>query len=201
MSEEAALDPVPLAATKPPGRRAEIQFYVAKGEREYGPFRQSDLLAMLQSGEITKRDLVYYDGLGEWAPIEKVFVIQEQLIHFMDEGQEPEVVLEVYNIISDMLGAGEDIYYIAHQGKRFLRAHRDVVTVTNKRLLVLKYHITSHEVEDYLWTNVVSVQAKEGLMGNVFAVRLSSDHVIEVDDLPHAQINKLIQLSQEMRSG
>lgn len=178
----------------------QIQFYVAKDGQEFGPHDQTEILAMLQTGELDKKDLVFYDGLGEWQPIEGVFDIQEQLTHFMDEGQEPEVVVEVYNIISELLGAGEELYYIAHQRKKFLRAHRDVVSVTNKRLLVLKYHLTSHEVEDYLWGNIVSVNTKEGMMGNVFSLRLTSDHVIEVDGLPHAQIARLVQLSQEMRS-
>ena len=180
--------------------QSHVQFYVAKDGQEYGPHDQTEILAMLQTGELDKTDLVYYDDLGNWKPIESVFEIQEQLIHFMDEGQEPEVVVEVYNIISELLGAGEELYYIAHQRKKILRSHRDVITATNKRLLVLKYHLTSHEVEDYLWSNILSVNSKEGMMGNVFSFRLTSDHVIEVDGLPHAQIAKLVQLSQEMRS-
>lgn len=178
----------------------EIQFYVAKDSHEYGPHDQTEILAMLQTGELAKTDHVFYHGLGEWQPIDSVFDIQEQLIHFMDEGQEPEVVVEVYNLISELLGSGEQLYYIAHQRKKFLRSHRDVITATNKRLLVIKYHLTSHEVEDYLWSNIISVNTKEGIMGNLFSIRLTNDHVIEVDGLPHAQIAKLVQLSQEMRS-
>ena len=175
------------------------QFFVSKHDQEFGPYDESQILAMLQTGELAKKDLCFYEGLGDWQPIEDVFEIQEQLIHFMDEGQEAEVVVQVYNILSEMLSGDEEIYYIAHQRKKFLRAHRDVVAVTNRRLLALTYHLTSHDVDDYLWSSVVSVHAKEGLMGNVFAVRLANDRVVEVDDLPHAQIAKLVQLAQEMR--
>ena len=199
-------DPTPPTEEKTPSSiealdRAPIQFYVAKDGQEFGPYDQNQILTMLQTGEVTKKDLVYYDELGDWKKIEDVFDVQEQLTHFMDEGQEPEVVVAVYNIISEMLGSGEDVYYIAHQRKKFLRSQRDVVIVSNKRLMVLKHHLTSYEVEDYLWSNVLSVHTKEGLMGSVFAVRLSNDRVVEIDDLPHAQIAKLVQLSQEMRVG
>jgi|GEM_PF-1424804 len=178
----------------------EVLLFVAKDEHEYGPYDQNQILAMLQTAELTKKDLVFYEGLGEWKPIEDVFDVQEQLTHFMDEGQEPEVVVNVYNILSDMLGAGEEIYYIAHQRKKMLRTQRDVVVVTNKRLIIVRHHLASHEVEDYLWTNISSVQTREGLMGNVFAIRHSNDRSTEVDSLPHSQIAKLVQLAQEMRS-
>jgi hypothetical protein len=193
---EATPSPMGALASEPP-----IQFFIAKGGQEYGPYDQNQILTMLQTGEVTKRDLVYYDQLGAWKRIDEVFEVQEQLTHFMDEGQEPEVVVAVYSIIADMLGYGEEIYYIAHQRKKFLRSQRDVVIVSNQRLLVMKHHLTSYEVDDYIWRNIVSVHTKEGLMGSVFAVRLTNDRVVEIDDLPHAQIAKLVQLSQEMRVG
>ncbi|CAN5367386.1 hypothetical protein BH23VER1_BH23VER1_03650 [soil metagenome] len=191
------LTPEEESAVKAPDE--PTNFFVAKDEQEHGPYDETEILTMLQTGEVTKRDMVYYDGLGEWKPIDEVFEIQEALTHFMDEGQEPEVVVKAYNIISEMLGGDEEIYYIAHQRKKFLRGNRDVVVVTNHRLVIVKHHLTGHEIEDYLWSNIVSVQTKEGIMGSVFAIRHSNDHVFEVDAIPHAQLARLVQLSQELR--
>ena len=39
----------------------------------------------------------------------------------------------------------------------------------------------------------------EGIMGTTFKVLDRRDHVIQVDDLPKAQLEKLCQRAQEMR--
>ena len=69
---------------------AEIQFSVLKrGSKDpQGPYNESELLNLLNNNELGIEDLVYFDGIGEWKPINEVFEIQEQISHFVDDGQD-----------------------------------------------------------------------------------------------------------------
>lgn len=178
---------------------SDLTFLVYQGDKQNGPFTQEQLLQMLQDGKFSKKDLVYYEGLGEWKPIEEVFEIEEQLSHFMDENQDPEVVADVFRHIEPMLGHDEQIFYIAHQKKKIMRQRPDAAIITNRRLLIQRQTLTGTAVEDCQWRNVVSVHKKEGLMGTNFSILDSNDHVIEVEDIPREQIDRLCQLAQEMR--
>jgi hypothetical protein len=40
---------------------------------------------------------------------------------------------------------------------------------------------------------------KEGLMGTTFSILDTNDHVVQVDDLPKPQLERLCQIAQEMR--
>jgi Bacterial PH domain/GYF domain 2 len=177
----------------------DISFLIYQGDKQAGPYSQQQILAMLQEGRVGKKDLVYYEGLGEWKPIDEVFEIEEQLSHFMNEGQEPEVVADVFRHIEPMLGHDEQIFYIGHQRKKIMRQRPDAAIITNRRLLIQRQTLTGTHVEDCQWRNVVSVHKKEGLMGTNFSVLDSNDHVIEVEDIPKEQIDRLCQLAQEMR--
>ncbi len=177
----------------------ELSFLIYQGDRQSGPYTQDQVLGLLQEGRLSKRDLIYYDGLGQWKPLEEVFEIEEQLSHFMDEGQDPETVAEIYRHLEPMLGHDEQIFYIGHQRKKMMRQRPDVAVITNKRLLIQRQTLTGSTIEDVQWRNVMSVQMREGLMGTNFSVLDSNDHVIEVEDIPREQIAHLCQLSQEMR--
>ena len=56
-------------------------------------------------------------------------------------------------------------------------------------------------MEDYQWKDVLSVQMSEGLMGTTFKMLDRNDHVVQVDDLPKPQLERLCQLAQEMRAA
>jgi Bacterial PH domain/GYF domain 2 len=178
---------------------APTEFLLYHGDRQSGPHTQEQVLALLQQGTVSKRDLIYYDGLGQWRPIEEIFEIEEQLSHFMDEGQEGDVIADIYRHIEGMLTQEEQIFYIAHGKKKVMRPRPDAAIVTNKRLLIQRQTLTGNTVEDCLWKNVVSVHTKEGMLGTCFAVEDVNHHSIEVDDLPHDQISRLCQIAQEMR--
>ena len=177
----------------------ELSFLVYQGDRQSGPYTQEQLLSLLQEGRLSKRDLVYYEGLGEWKPIEEVFEIEEQLSHFMNEGQEPEVVADIYRHLEPMLGHDERIYYIGHQRRKIMRQRPDAAIITNKRLIVQRQTLTGTTFEDAQWKNVVTVHMKEGLMGTNFSVLDRNEHMVEVEDIPKEQIARLCQLAQEMR--
>jgi hypothetical protein len=157
------------------------------------------LLQLLQRGQINRKDFVFYDGLMGWKPLDEVFDIEEQLSHFMNEGQDAGVVAEVYRHSEPMLGYDEQIYYIGHQRKKMMRQRPDAAVITNRRLIVLRHTLTGTTLEDCQWRNVLSVHLKEGLMGTTFSVLDRNDHLLEIEDIPKEQISRLCQLAQEMR--
>jgi hypothetical protein len=176
-----------------------VSFLIYQGDRQSGPYTQDQLLAMIQEGRLGKKDLVYYEGLGEWKPLDEVFEFEEQLSHFMNEGQEAEVVADIYRHIEPVLGHDERIYYIGHQRRKIMRQRPDAAIITNRRLIVQRQTLTGTNFEDCQWKNVVSVHMKEGLMGTTFSVLDRNDHLVEVEDIPKEQISRLCQLAQEMR--
>jgi Bacterial PH domain/GYF domain 2 len=177
----------------------QIGFLVYHGDKECGPYSQSQLLDLLQRGEIGRKDLVFYDGLIDWKPLEDVFEIEEQLSHFMNEGQDAGVVAELYKHLEPMLGHDEQVYYIGHQRKKLMRQRPDAAVITNRRLIILRHTLTGTTLEDCQWRNVLSVHLKENLMGTTFSVLDRNDHLVEIEDVPKEQIARLCQLAQEMR--
>lgn len=178
-----------------------MEIFIHKNEQPHGPFDEEQILTMLNDGQVGRRDLIFYEGMPNWQPLEEIFDVEERLLHQMDEGQEPDVVAEVYQSVSHITGSGEKIYYLAHQKKRMMKSKPDVVVVTNERLIIIRQGLGGNRTEDYLWKNVVSVQMKEGIMGNTFSILDVNDHVVQVDDLPKGQLEKLCQFAQEMRAG
>ncbi len=177
----------------------EVTFLVYKNDQQHGPYSQEHILNMLQAGQIAKKDLIYFEGLGGWKPLDEVFEIEEQLAHSMDEGQDPEIVADIYRHIEPMITRDEEILYIAHQRKKRMRSRSDGAIITNKRLIIMYQTLTGTSIEDCMWKNVVSVHMKEGMLGTTFSVLDMNDHVIEVEDIPKEQIARLCQLAQEMR--
>jgi Bacterial PH domain/GYF domain 2 len=177
-----------------------MEIFIHKNEQQHGPYDEEQILAMLNEGQVGRRDLIFYEGMEGWQPLEEIFDVEEQLSHQMDEGQEPDVVAEVYQTMSHIMARDERIFYLAHQKKRMMKSRPDVVVVTNERLIIIRQGLGGSRTEDYLWRNVISVQMKEGIMGNTFSILDINDHIVQVDDLPKTQLEKLCQFSQEMRA-
>ena len=177
-----------------------MEVLVLKDSQQHGPFTEDQLITLLNEGSISKKDLIFYEGLGEWRPLEEIFDVEEAIQHFMDEGQDPAVVAEVFQQVTPILSSHEKMFYIAHQKPRILKQKPDAVVVTNERLLLIRHGLGGSRVMDYQWQNIVSVEMREGLMGTTFSVLDRNDHVIQVDDLPKPMLEKLCQLGQEMRA-
>lgn len=181
----------------------ELLFSVLRRDEEEpsGPFTQEDVLRMLQNGELERQDFVYHDGMLEWQPIDQIFDIQEQISHFVDDGQDHGKVAEVFREISELLAAGEDIYYIAVQEKTgLLSKAKACVILTNKRLFVLHEKRGGFELESHQWTAVSNTLMKdEGKGMATFSVLLGHEKRLDVPHLPNAQVHRLFQLSQELR--
>ena len=177
-----------------------MEIFVSKENEQHGPFDSDQLLTLLNEGQLTRRDLVYYDGLGEWKPLDEVFEVEEALLHFMDEGQDSDVVAEVFQQITQLTSSHEQIFYIAHQKRKLMKTKPDCVVVTNERLIFIRQSLGGSRVEDHQWKDIISVEMKEGLMGTTFSVLDRNDHIIQIDDLPKPQLEKICQLAQEMRA-
>ena len=176
-----------------------MDFLVFKDNQQHGPYEAEHLLQMLQDGAIDRKDLVYHQEQGDWLPLDQVFEVEEALTHSMDEGQDPAIVVEIYQQIEGYISSHEQIFYIAHQKPKMLKHKPDSVVVTNERLIVIRQGLGGSRKEDCQWKDIISVQMSEGIMGTTFKVLDRRDHVIQVDDLPKAQLEKLCQRAQEMR--
>jgi hypothetical protein len=176
-----------------------MQIYVTKADGQHGPYTEDELLTLLNDGQIGRKDLIFYEGMPEWKPLDEIFDLEERLLHHMHEGQEPDVIAEVYQHMSPLIASHEKIFYIAHQKRRIMKNRPDVVVITNERIIIIRQGLGGSRIEDHQWKDVVSVQMREGMMGTSFSLLDRNDHIVQVDDLPKPQLEKVCQLAHEMR--
>src|SRR5215470_4514108 len=50
----------------------ERQWYVARGGETYGPFSSDQMAEGARSGELTRDDLVWFEGMAYWLPAGRV---------------------------------------------------------------------------------------------------------------------------------
>ncbi|MBP7948012.1 MAG: PH domain-containing protein [Verrucomicrobiales bacterium] len=177
-----------------------MEIFVRINDEQHGPYDEAQLLQLLNEGQIGRRDLIFYEGMEQWQPLEEIFDVEERLHHHMDEGQDADVIAEVYQHLTHITAHDEKIFYIAHQKKRLMKSRPDAVIITNERIIIIRQGLGGSRTEDHLWKNVVSVQMKEGIMGTTFSILDTNDHVVHVDDLPKPQLERLCQMAQEMRA-
>ncbi len=178
-----------------------MQFLLYKDDAQHGPYEPQHLLEMLQEGTISRKDMIFREGQMDWLPLDQVFDVEEVLTHSMNEGQDPSIVVEIYQHMNGLISSHEEIFYIAHQKPKMLKNRPDCVVVTNERLIINRQGLGGSRMEDYQWKDILSVQMSEGLMGTTFKVLDRNDHIIQVDDLPKPQLERLCQLAQEMRAA
>lgn len=184
---------------------AEIQFSVLKrGSKDpQGPYNEGELLNLLNNNELGIEDLVYFDGIGEWKPINEVFEIQEQISHFVDDGQDTLKVGVAFREVSNVVGQGEDIYYIAVQEKvGILSKTKQCVIITDRHIFILHEKRVGYELEAHPWKVVTNTLMRdEGKGLGTFSILLGVDHRVDVAHIPLRQVQRLFQLSQEMKEG
>lgn len=180
-----------------------LSFSVLKrGSRDpIGPLTEANLLELLNRKEIGAEDLVFYDGLGEWKPIGEVFDIQEQISHFVDDGQDTERVAVAFREISDVVGDSEDIYYIAVQEKAgLLSKTKQCVVITDRHVYLLHAKRVGYELEAHLWGAVTNTLMRdEGRGLGTFSILLGGEKRVDVCHIPLRQVRRLFQLSQGMK--
>jgi len=180
-----------------------VQFSILKrGARDpEGPFSEQELIAMMNNGGLSVADLVYYEGMGEWKPIGEVFEVHEQISHFVDDGQDTEKVALAFREVGNVVGETESIYYIAVQAKAgLLSKTKQCVIITEKHVFIMHEKRVSFELEANLWKDVTNTLMRdEGKGLGTYSILLGSDKRIDVLHLPLKQVQRLFQLSQEMK--
>ncbi len=182
-----------------------IQFSILKrGERDpTGPYTQEELLHLLNEGEVGLNDFVYYDGIGEWKPIHEVFEVHEQITHFVDDGQDTQRVGVAFREVSNVVGNGESIYYIAVQAKvGLLSKTKQCVVVTDRHLFIMTETRKGYELEAHPWSSITNTLMRdEGKGLGTFSLLLGGEHRTDISHIPLKQVHRLFQLSQEMKGG
>lgn len=182
-----------------------ILFSILKrGERDpRGPYTEEDLLALLNTDQIGINDFVYYDGIGEWKPIHEVFEIQEQIAHFVDDGQDTQRVGIAFREVSNVVGQGESIYYIAVQAKvGLLSKTKQCVILTDRHLFIMTENRKGYELEAHPWKAVTNTLMRdEGKGLGTFSLLLGGERRTDIAHIPLKQVHRLFQLSQEMKEG
>ncbi|MDB3941784.1 DUF4339 domain-containing protein, partial [Verrucomicrobiales bacterium] len=168
-----------------------------------GPFTEQNILAQLNAGEITSEDMVFYEGLGEWKPIGEVFEIQEQISHFVDDGQDKQKVAAAFREVFNVVGSDEDIFYIAVQAKAgLLSKTKQCVILTDTHLFMLHEKRVGYELEAHLWKTVTNTLMRdEGRGLGTFSILLGGEKRVDVCHIPLRQVQRLFQLSQEIKQS
>ncbi len=183
----------------------EILFSILRlGERDpIGPFTEAELLKLFNDGQVAQDDMVYYDGIGEWKPIHEVFEVQEQISHFVDDGQDTQKVGIAFREVSNVVGAGESIYYIAVQARAgLLSKTKQCVIITDRHLFLMTDKRVGYELEAHPWKAVTNTLMRdEGRGLGTFSILLGGEKRTDVSHIPLKQIQRLFQLSQEMKEG
>ncbi len=198
-------DPLEMSeneATAAPEESGEIQFSVMRRNEDtaFGPYTIDQIFALLKDDQLSREDYVYYEGMEDWAPIEEVFEIQEQISHFIDDGQDRHKVAEIFQEVSPMLASGEDIYYISVQEKTgLLSKQKAAIAMTNKRLFILHEKRSGLELETHRWKSVTNTLMKdEGHGLATFSILLDREKRLDIPHLPIAQVKRAFQLAQEL---
>lgn len=183
----------------------EILFSILRlGERDpIGPFTEAELLKLFNDGQVAQDDMVYYDGIGEWKPIHEVFEVQEQISHFVDDGQDTQKVGIAFREVSNVVGPGESIYYIAVQARAgLLSKTKQCVIITDRHLFLMTDKRVGYELEAHPWKAVTNTLMRdEGRGLGTFSILLGGEKRTDVCHIPLKQIQRLFQLSQEMKEG
>lgn len=118
---------------------------------------------------------------------------------FSNDEQDPAVVEQVHEKVSQILTDGEEIRYIAVQKKLVMNMSPDCVVLTNKRFIIYKPKLLGRvEFEDYIWRNLKDAHVKEGLRGATLRMKTVNDHEFSIDNLPKVQARKLYTMAQSM---
>ncbi len=180
-----------------------VQFSILKrGARDpEGPFSDEELLSMMNDGTLSVADLVYYEGMGEWKPIGEVFEVHEQISHFVDDGQDTEKVALAFREVGNVVGNSESIYYVAVQAKAgLLSKTKQCVIITDKHVFIMHEKRVGFELEAHLWKDITNTLMRdEGKGLGTYSILLGAEKRIDVLHLPLKQVQRLFQLSQEMK--
>jgi hypothetical protein len=129
--------------------------------------------------------------------------VQEQITHFVDDGQDTQRVGIAFREVSNIVGNGESIYYIAVQAKAgLLSKTKQCVIITDRNLFILTETRKGYELEAHPWKSVTNTLMRdEGKGLGTFSLLLGGERRTDIAHIPLKQVHRLFQLSQEMKQG
>jgi hypothetical protein len=118
---------------------------------------------------------------------------------FLNEGQNPTVVQQIYSSVSEILTSDETISYIAIQNKPVVNVTPTAVILTNRRFIVYSPKLLGgSNFTDYIWRDLHDAHLKEGMRSSTFRIKTVSGRILNVDYIPKKQARRLYSLAQEM---
>src|SRR5580704_11267203 len=69
---------------------AEVQWWYARGDDQLGPVSPADLRRLAAAGNLAPADLVWREGLAEWAPAARIKGLLPDAREAADEGPPPQ---------------------------------------------------------------------------------------------------------------
>jgi hypothetical protein len=181
----------------------EIQFSIVRqgSQEQEGPLTAEGILDQLNEETLSPDDLVFYEGLGEWKPIREVFEIQEQISHFIDDGQDTTKVGIAFREVSNVVGDSEELYYVAVQAKAgLLTKTKQCVIISDRHVFILHEKRVGYELEAHLWKSITNTLMRdEGKGLGTYSILLGGEKRVDVCHIPLKQVQRLFQLSQEMK--
>ncbi|HQV28491.1 MAG TPA: PH domain-containing protein [Thermoflexales bacterium] len=117
---------------------------------------------------------------------------------FLSDEQDPGAAAQVFEKVSQLLTAGEEIAYIAVE-KPLVSLSPDSVVLTNKRFIVYQPKLFGRvEFEDYIWRDLHSAELVEGVINSRFLVQTTAGLPLTVENLPKVQARKIYAFAQQM---
>jgi hypothetical protein len=117
---------------------------------------------------------------------------------FTNEEQDPQIVVEAVDRLSQLLTSQEEIVYIAIQKKPGVTISPAVIGITTRRVIVYKARVLGRVgMSDHIWRDIRDVRVAESLLGATLTFALVNGQTIIVDSLPKAQARRIYQIAQE----
>ena len=124
------------------------------------------------------------------------------LSRFMAEGQDPNMVIKLYQRVAEICTREEIIEYMAIQQRPVANFSPDAVVLTNRRIMIFRQKLLGRmEMSDLPWLACHDVHIKEDILGATISVRATNGASTSVDWLPKSQARKVYRIAQEMEEA
>jgi hypothetical protein len=180
----------------------QIFSILRRGEKEpIGPFSQNQIVDLLNDGEIQAEDLVYYDDIGEWRPLRDVFELHQAIANHTDDGQDQEIVSDVFGALSEMLTDQEPLFYIAVQERPAIAFRKpDAIALSQAALYVVHQRRGSLEVEPYPWDKIYNLVGRIGDQdaAGTMVILMQNASRVEIERIPRKQLRRAEEIASDL---
>lgn len=189
----------------------QIYYLLKKGERDpIGPYGESELVELLNQGEIEASDYIYHPELSGWTPLSQVFNIGQRINHFGEEGQDPQVTMDSFTYVTERSVPDEEILYIAVQHLPALSLTAAVkltspksLVITNQRICVVAPRLMGAiDFHEYPLTDIdrVTTDRSGKTSKGTCNLILNSGESLDLDKIPVEQLAKIEELAGKLLS-